>query len=212
MLRVHRIVERTAAEGPGMRFCLWVQGCHNACPHCFMPNSWDPAGGTAMAESAVIDRIRAVRPTIEGVTLLGGEPMEQAAALVPVAEAARGMGLSVMTFTGLVYEDILRAGKGEGEGKGRGKSDPARLRLLALTDLLVDGPYVHAARDLSRPFVGSKNQRFLFLTDRYTADDIAACSNRFELRIDPAGALRVNGMGDVPALCRLLSGTHTTKR
>ena len=141
------------------------------------------------------DLIRQIQetPDIEGITFLGGEPMEQAGPLAQIAAAARQHGLSVLTFTGLIYEEILAAG------------DPERLALLAQTDLLIDGPFLQEQLDTSRPWVGSRNQRYLFLTDRYCMEDITACHNRVELRLDRNGLLRLNGMGDFSALERILN-------
>ena len=119
--------------------------------------------------------------------------MEQAASLARIAAAARESGLSVLTFTGLLYEDILQ------------KADPDKLALLAYTDLLIDGPYLQAQHDTSRPWVGSKNQRYLFLTDRYSMADIEKYRNRVEFRLDKNGILRLNGMGDFAALEQILS-------
>lgn len=118
--------------------------------------------------------------------------MEQAAEAAVVARAARDLGLSVVTFTGLVYEQILAEG------------DPDRLALLAATDLLIDGPYLREKHDLSRPWVGSANQRYLFLTDRYSLADIDSARNRVEFRLDKQGVLRLNGMGDFAALEKAL--------
>lgn len=186
-MRLHRIVERTRAEGPGMRFTLWVQGCHNACPGCYSTALWDKNGGWELGAEELIEMIRNT-PGIEGVTFLGGEPMEQAAELGKVARAAREMGLTVLTFTGLLYEDILK------------EADRDRMTLLAFTDLLIDGPYLQQQHDTSRPWVGSRNQRYLFLTERYSMADVERCRNRVEFRLDKNGVLRLNGMGDFAAL------------
>ena len=191
-MRLHRIVPRTRAEGPGMRFTIWVQGCRNACPGCYSTALWDTAGGHEADADQIITQIRQT-PDIEGITFLGGEPMEQAASLARIAAAARTSGLSVLTFTGLLYEDILQ------------EADPDKLELLAYTDLLIDGPYLQAQHDTSRPWVGSKNQRYLFLTDRYSMADIEKCRNRVEFRLDKNGILRLNGMGDFAALEQILS-------
>ena len=192
MLRIHRIVPNTRVEGPGVRFCIWVQGCHNRCSGCFARDTWDPRGGTWMEISELIENIRREKDHIEGITLLGGEPMEQAGALAKVAQAAREMGLGVITFTGRVYEQLLE------------QKDPQVLALLAQTDLLIDGPYRAELPEKRRALVGSENQRFLFLTDRYDRHQIQALQNGFEVRIDPDGRVRVNGMGDLEKLERYL--------
>ena len=61
-MRIHRIVPRTRAEGPGWRFALWVQGCHNGCPGCFAREMWDPRGGK---ETALSELLRSLRETKE---------------------------------------------------------------------------------------------------------------------------------------------------
>lgn len=190
-MRLHRIIPRTRAEGPGMRFTLWVQGCHNGCPGCYSTALWDEKGGYEAEPGQILRQIQETQD-IEGITFLGGEPMEQAAPLARIGESAREMGLSVLTFTGLTYEEILLEG------------NPDRLRLLNATDLLIDGRYEQAQHDLSRPWIGSKNQRYLFLTDRYSMEDVEKCRNRVEFRLDKSGVLRLNGMGDFAALEKIL--------
>ena len=192
MLRIHRIVSRTRVEGPGVRFAVWVQGCHNCCPGCFARDTWDPQGGRLVQVSELIEKIRREKDHIEGITLLGGEPMEQAGALCRVARAAKNMGLGVITFTGWVYERLLE------------ENDPQVAALLDATDLLIDGPYREALPEKERALVGSTNQRFLFLTHRYSKAQIDALQNGFEVRIDPDGRVRVNGMGDLEKLERYL--------
>ena len=191
MLRVHRIIPRTRVEGPGLRFCIWVQGCHHRCEGCFARDTWDPDMGREVSVENVIAQLRGAEG-IEGITLLGGEPMEQAEGLCRVAEAARAAGLSVITFTGNTYEDLLA------------RKDPAVTQLMALTDVLVDGPYRKEEPEDTRPLVGSKNQRFLFLTDRYCQADMDALRNAFEVRVDEKGRIQINGMGDL----RKLRGTE----
>ena len=183
--------------GPGQRIGLWVQGCSIRCRGCFNPGTWSPAGGEVVSVEALAARIVATEG-IEGVTFLGGEPFEQAAALAELGRRVRAAGLSVMTFTGLVREEI--------EAPGRADWDA----LLAVTDLLVDGPYVEDLHDLSRPWVGSSNQRFHFLTDRYTAADLGI-PNRLEIRLTREGAVQVNGMATrdfLAALPRALSAAR----
>lgn len=197
-MRIHRYIPRTRAEGPGMRFTIWTQGCHNGCPGCYSTALWDNRGGT---EIPAEELLRLIRQTggIEGITFLGGEPMEQAAQAAVIARGAREEGLSVVTFTGLLYEDLLAEG------------DPDRLALIAHTDLLIDGPYLQDRRDLTRPWVGSENQRYLFLTDRYCMADVEKCRNRVEFRLDKNGVLRLNGMGDFGALEKALETKNITR-
>ena len=152
-----------------------------------------------MSADEIISCMGKARNGIEGITLLGGEPFLQAGELSTVAAAAQEQGLSVITFTGFVYEELISGGI------------PDAPALLTQTDLLIDGPYLESLRDFSRPLAGSKNQRFLFLTDRYSMEDIWANPNRIEIRMDKNGAVHANGMGDFSALERRLDAPAAAK-
>ena len=160
-LRIAQIVPCTEAEGPGERFALWFQGCPLRCPGCCNPEMLSFEGGTAMALSEVVALIEraAHENDIEGVTLLGGEPLSHAAGAAALARAVRRRGLTVMVFSGYTLEEARRL------------SDPAVAELLALTDILVDGPYVREQPETRRRWIGSANQRVHFLSERYRADD-----------------------------------------
>jgi len=197
VVRVLRFLPATVAEGPGRRAALWVQGCSIRCPGCFNPHSWAGDGGEPVGWPDLLAAVReaAAAHGIEGLTLLGGEPFDQAGPLGALAEAVRADGLSVMTFTGHVLENLRAAGRGDWD------------RLLAATDLLVDGPYLAERPERRRPWVGSDNQRFWFLTPRYAhlAAELGHLPNRLEVRIAPDGNVAVNGFASVAALEELLA-------
>jgi anaerobic ribonucleoside-triphosphate reductase activating protein len=158
--QVAQIVPCTDAEGPGRRFALWFQGCPLRCPECCNPEFIPFAGGESMTLGAVLEQLEAARGEgIEGITLLGGEPLAHAAGSAALAMAARDRGLSVMVFTGYTLE----------EARAMSNSDVSTL--IAHTDILVDGRYVRELPDRMRRWIGSTNQRIHFLTDRYRADD-----------------------------------------
>lgn len=186
-----RILERTRAEGPGLRAALWVQGCTIRCRGCFNPHLWGRRGGTPVEPEDLLQR---VPEDVEGVTLLGGEPFEQPAALARLAHLVQRRGQTVMTFTGYWLERL------------RCSRTPGVADLLAHTDLLVDGPFDVTAPDHQRPWVGSVNQRFHALTPRYTGlvSRLESVPNRLEVRVDPTGAVSVNGWASTDALEALL--------
>ena len=181
-LQVAQIVPCTEAEGPGKRFALWFQGCPLRCPGCCNPEFIPFDGGEAMSLASVLEQMEeARRQGVEGITLLGGEPLAHAAGAAALAVAARDRGLTVMVFSGYTIEEA------------RAKGDPAINALLAHTDILVDGPYVRELPDTGRRWIGSTNQRIHFLTDRYRADD--PCwreRNTLEIRVR-GGEVSVNG-------------------
>lgn len=192
-LRIHRFVPFTRAEGPGERACLWVQGCPIRCAGCAVPWTWEADAGEWMEVDALAATILAGRP-VEGVTFLGGEPFQQAAALAELAAILRRAGLGVMTFSGYTVEHIRRAKRADWDA------------LLAVTDLLIDGPFVRGRLDLSRPWVGSSNQRYHFLTDRYRhlEPELTTIPQRLEVRLHPDGRLEINGMITDAGLAELL--------
>ena len=148
LLRLSGIVEESIVDGPGLRLVIFTQGCPHHCKGCHNPQTHSFDGGFQFSAEAVLDRLHN-NPLLAGVTFSGGEPFEQPQALCAVAEGVHGMGKDVVTFTGYTYENLLR------------RSDPWTDRLLEYTDLLIDGPYVEAQRNLELRFRGSANQREL---------------------------------------------------
>jgi anaerobic ribonucleoside-triphosphate reductase activating protein len=193
-LRLHKFLPHTEVEGPGARACIWVQGCPIHCQGCAVPWTWDEEGGSLVEIEEIYQQILS-GPAIEGVTLVGGEPFAQAAALAELGRLLKSQGFSIVTFTGYVLEDITAAGREDWQA------------LLEVTDLLLDGPYIEALADLSRPWVGSSNQRYHFLTKRYQdlSEHLNAIPNRLEVRISDEGKVEVNGMAAMGELKEILA-------
>ncbi len=191
-LNIFKILNKTTAEGPGKRFCLWVQGCSRHCRGCHAKSTWSHSINKLMDVDEVFNLIKS-QTDIEGVTFLGGEPFEQAQALSLLAQKVKETGLSVMTFSGNSYEDL------------KNSKDIFVQKLLKYTDLLVDGEFREDCFDLSRPWVGSKNQRYIFLSGRYSLQEIMRCNNKIELHIDKNGVVFVNGMTDFKELKKYLT-------
>ncbi|MFM8272857.1 MAG: 4Fe-4S single cluster domain-containing protein [Gemmata sp.] len=172
-MQIAQVVPCTEAEGPGKRFALWFQGCPLRCPGCCNPEFIPFKGGETKALSEMVTRVQQARDEsgIEGITLLGGEPTAHPVAAAALAKAARGLGLSVVTFTGFTLE------------QHQTQADPAVLELIALTDILVDGPYLRELPDTERRWIGSTNQRIHFLTPRYSYDAQWRKRNTLEIRV-----------------------------
>jgi anaerobic ribonucleoside-triphosphate reductase activating protein len=182
-LQVAQIVPATEAEGPGLRFALWFQGCPLRCPGCCNPEMLPFEGGQQLAVADVLARVdEAAREcSVEGATLLGGEPLVHAADAVVLARELRKRGLTLMVFSGYTLDEA------------RGLPDPAVQELLALTDILVDGPYRRELPETHRRWIGSANQQVHFLTDRYRPDDPRwLLPNTLEIRLR-GPELTVNG-------------------
>jgi len=189
-LRIARFVEATRAEGPGLRSALWLQGCTLRCPGCCNPEMFDPKAGDPVETAEILQWIESAKSIhgVVGLTLLGGEPTEQAPALVSLVQQVRSLGLEILLFTGNTLEDL------------RVSPDLAVRELLLHIDTLVDGPYLKEKNGSSRRWIGSSNQRVHSLTSRSMASDPGwSLPNTLELRLEPTPGgtrLSVNGFPD----------------
>ncbi len=149
-IRLAGVVRESIVDGPGIRFTVFVQGCPHHCPGCQNPQTHDPAAGYDCEAERLLEEI-AKNPLLRGVTLSGGEPIEQAEALLPFARAVRALGKDLAIFSGYTFEQLLELSARR----------PAVRELLSLCFLLIDGRFVLAERDLTLRFRGSRNQRLL---------------------------------------------------
>ena len=146
------------ANGPGVRVSLFVSGCTHHCKGCFNQEAWDFHYGKPFTQET-IDRILAMLAPgyIRGLTLLGGEPFEPQNQ-GPIVELLRQVKAtypekSVWAFSGYLFDRDILPGK---------LGDPAITReYLGYLDVLVDGPFVEAKKDLALRFRGSSNQRLI---------------------------------------------------
>lgn len=187
-LRVHAILSGTTVNGPGTRTCVWVQGCSIGCGGCWNPNTWAVEGGTLWDPKALAKHVveEAAEGT-QGLSLSGGEPWQQAPAVLEFVLAVRSLRPSwdVFAWTGYTVEAL----------KFRGA---AAVALLEAVDLVVDGPYVaHKAKDNLR-WRGSSNQRLVPMTPRgavMLAEEMRreVGLSEFEIVIDPEGRVVMTG-------------------
>ena len=144
------LVKESVVDGPGIRLVVFFQGCPHHCVGCHNPTSHDPLGGEASTTEAVFAELDK-NGLISGLTLSGGEPFGQLSAAIELASGAKQRHLSVVVYTGYIFEDLLK----------KGMEDRRIMQLLNLTDILVDGPFILEQRDISLPFCGSRNQRLI---------------------------------------------------
>lgn len=147
-MRIAGRVQDSIVDGPGFRFTLFVQGCSHHCPGCHNDQTHDPLLGEDLAPQTLIDEMGS-NPLTDGLTLSGGEPMEQAQDCLTLAQAAHQAGLNVWCYTGYTFEHLFSQGTA------------AQKALLAEVDVLIDGPFLLKQRSLSLPWRGSSNQRIL---------------------------------------------------
>jgi anaerobic ribonucleoside-triphosphate reductase activating protein len=184
-------VADTEAEGPGRRYAIWVQGCPMRCPGCCNPELLRFGGGTPSTVAALLERVLAAQrraaqagSPLAGLSLLGGEPFAQAPALAILAEQVQAAGLGVMVYSGFTLAELQAKVTAD---------EPGVARLLAATDLLVDGRYQREQPDTTRRWIGSTNQRLHFLSARHhPAQPEFSAGETLELRLVD-GELIING-------------------
>ena len=184
-LNIAHIMEATEAEGPGLRFVIWVQGCLKRCKGCCNGELLKIKPARLMRSNEVISLLRSSlkKYPLEGVTFLGGEPFLQAEGLADIAEAARHLSLSVMVFSGYECAELL-------ENKFSGSQ-----RLLNFTDVLIDGEFDNTKIENIRNWVGSTNQKFHYLTEYYSPEiETRKLKVTNEWRIDLNNQLSANGL------------------
>ena len=160
-LRIAGIVKESIADGPGIRYVVFTQGCKHNCAGCHNPHTHSFEGGTLIDIADVLSEMRK-NPMLDGVTLSGGEPFEQAEILDKLAREVHSMGLNVMTYTGYTYEHIT-----ENTEKRPGWDD-----FLGSTDILVDGRFEIENKNLMLRFRGSSNQRIIDVAKSRTENKI----------------------------------------
>lgn len=161
------------ANGPGCRLSIFLSGCDKRCPGCFNEAAWDYTAGQAYTKEVRSSIIRQLcQPQITGLTILGGEPMDdrnlqstlQSLWAADIAErliASSGdlrsrKNIERAVYTGYTFEELM----------GRMNTGPLLYAqtirwILSETDVLVDGPFIQEEKDISLHFRGSSNQRIL---------------------------------------------------
>ena len=182
VLRVHKLIECTKTEGPGLRLAVWVQGCSIHCEGCFEKEAWAPRDGYEVSVQQLMDGM--CNENLDGVTVLGGEPFEQPKALGEFLKKVKAIDKNSIVFSGYSY-DHLMAGDNEDVHYA-----------LSLVDLLVDGEYKKDFPESERPMIGSSNQRFIALSDvgKNLIQQMGLYRNKVEVRINKSGTIMINGM------------------
>lgn len=184
-LNIAKIIDATEAEGPGLRTAIWTQGCLKRCQGCCNAKFLRIKPAMVQDVAEIIKRIEnnQVKYGIEGITLLGGEPFIQAEGLSLIASSCQKLGLSVMIFTGYTLDELV-------EQSFKGSAD-----LLKYTDIIIDGEFDIRQIEEERNWVGSKNQRFYYLTSRYSEEiETMPLITTNEWRIGSDGCIIGNGL------------------
>ena len=183
-LRIAHRLALTEAEGPGRRYALWVQGCTLRCPGCCNPELFTAEAGQELRVTELLIELREAkrRHGSEGLTVIGGEPLEQSAGLIALAAGAQAAGLGVIVFTGYTWPEVAQL--------------PDFARLRPTIDTLVSGRFDARRREPlvgGRRFIGSTNQALHHLSDRYAHESLWRGGAVMELKIAPGGELSASG-------------------
>ena len=153
------IYNETISDGVGIRVSLYVSGCRNKCKGCHNPESWDFCYGkpfTVETEDEILQLLK--NPLIDGLTICGGEPMEeenQEGILDLLVKVKQNFpNKNIWCYTGYEFADLLADGK---------KHIDITDKILSLIDVMVVGPFILELRDISsnNPWRGSTNQRVI---------------------------------------------------
>lgn len=137
------------ANGPGIRTTIFVTGCTHKCHNCFNEEYQDFDFGDPWTQKETDEVIEDLKlDEVRGLTILGGEPFQNEVDLLEVLrDIKKEVQKDIWIFSGYTYEEILK--------------DQDKKKLLEECDVLVDGRFVEALKDLSLRFRGSSNQRII---------------------------------------------------
>lgn len=151
-MRIMHVFQETFADGPGIRYSIYVSGCEHHCNGCHNPETWDPNQGTELNEE-LIEKIRQQiinNKLLDGITISGGDPFHPVNidGLILLLQSLNDLNKNVWVYTGYTYEELID------------KYQEKAYEAFNLIDVLVDGKYVKELHDTSS-FRGSTNQRFI---------------------------------------------------
>ena len=149
-IKIAGVIRESIVEGPGIRYVVFCQGCTHGCPGCHNPVTHDFEGGYYCEIEKILKAVDE-NPLLDGVTFSGGEPFCQPEAFLELAIKLKERNLNIVAYTGFTYEELLELGM----------KNSSIIKLLELTDLLIDGKFIEAKRDLTLQFRGSQNQRII---------------------------------------------------
>lgn len=181
MIQYHAysVEEKDLLYGPGKRLVLWVMGCSIRCEGCINPHLWNPQGGQGISAMELVKLCSPME--IEGLTLLGGEPADQAEALLPALRLIKALGKTIVFFTGYEIEEL---------------NSVPRKQLTQLCDIIICGRFDQKKADYFLHFRGSTNQRILVQSKRYKDYKIRDGQNMVVLNVTEDGKVTCKGIPD----------------
>jgi len=181
-LAIHSRMSQSTANGPGTRSVIWVQGCDIGCYGCFNPETH--AADRSLHSVTTTEIAHWVRENAnDGLTVSGGEPLQQLEAVLELGGMVKRFGKSVVVLTGFTHKQVLQRANHE--------------QLAEAFDVVIAGPYM-ASQHVAKSLRGSSNKEFLFFTDTYCLESFSDIPDA-EVIIDSDGSVTVTGV-NVPLL------------
>ncbi len=180
-MQVAEIVDLTEVEGPGLRSALWLQGCSINCFNC-CNQSFIPQKGGFFFDSIELSTRFINNKKIQGITILGGEPLDQSEELyIFLKEIKNNSNLSIMLFTGYTHKKVI--------------NNTIKNKVFELCDLVISEPFINNLISNKRRWIGSSNQKIHFVSDRYKnlEDNWQPYYKEIEFHIKD-GEIIINGM------------------
>ena len=177
MIRIHKlmIVENEHLYGPGKRLLMYLKGCSIHCEGCINQHLWPFEGGTLMNSSEILAICK--KENLEGITIHGGEPLDQSANLYDVVKTVKNEGYTVILFTGYIKKEL----------------DKDQLKVWNISDIVVAGRFQLKKKNVNLQFRGSTNQRVYAHNGPYKNYRVQDGYTTAILTIDENGDMDVNG-------------------
>lgn len=182
VLRLHDFLPSSRSNGPGNRAVIWFQGCTLACPGCFNPATHAVSNGKNLTVGELVRQIQSITPPPDGITISGGEPLQQLPALLDLlSELKTYTQLPVILFSGYTMKEIQRMHHAE--------------QLFMNADVLIAGRYQQKDR-IATGLLGSSNKTMHFLSDRLSPADFIDLPDA-EIILTPQGEIIRSGINPI---------------
>ncbi len=189
-LQIANYIPISRVEGPGARFAIWVQGCTIQCKDCWNSHLWTFKGGNQYEVDNILNIILQYKEKIEGITIVGGEPLDQVESIINLIEKVQKNNLTVMLYTGYKLEEI--------------KNDKLKNQAFMMSDIVVYEPFISKKRNLYLKWRGSDNQKIKINNPIYK-DIVIDEVNEVEIHINDDGNINIIGFPDEEILKVILN-------
>jgi anaerobic ribonucleoside-triphosphate reductase activating protein len=190
-MQIHATISASEVNGPGRRAVVWFQGCNLKCPGCWNPATHGFGLGSEHTVQSIGDRLLACAD-IEGVTFSGGEPFQQAESLLDLCEYLKSArpDFSIGLFSGYTIRELV-SGRwqhhSDRDSRWHQGSGALFERIRSHLDFGVFGRFNQAQQTADKPLCGSRNQKVVFFTNRYSSRDLRPQACEINISADGEG-------------------------